>query len=101
MRLQSLLAFAAIGALSLPFTATAGEWPAGTQDMYMTQCEQVATGQGLDAKAAQAHCKCGAQAIEKNFSTEEIKALDSKHGVDPKLAERARTAVTKACAAKG
>lgn len=97
MRLQSLLAFAA---LSLPFAATAGEWPAGKHDAYMSQCEQVATGQGLNAQAAKAHCQCGAQAIQKNFSTAEIEALDSKNGVDPKLAERARTAVTQACAAK-
>ncbi|WP_296267679.1 hypothetical protein [Pseudomonas sp. UBA6562] len=100
MRLQSLLAFTALGALSLPFAASAGDLPAGKHDAYMSQCEQVATGQGLNAQAAKAHCQCGAQAIQKNFSTAEIEALDSKNGVDPKLAERARTAVTQACAAK-
>ena len=99
MRLQSLLALTAAGALLLPMAAQA-DWPAGKKDAYMQQCVQVATGQGLDAKTADAHCKCGAEAIKKNFSEAEIKELDSKDGVDAKLMQRAQTVVEKACTAK-
>ncbi|CAG8863086.1 hypothetical protein PS627_00021 [Pseudomonas fluorescens] len=99
MRLQSLLALTAASALLLPMAAQA-DWPAGKKGAYMQQCAQVATGQGLDAKAADAHCKCGAAAIEKNFSKDEIEDLDSKDGVDAKLMQRAQTVVTQACAPK-
>ncbi|HKS13785.1 MAG TPA: hypothetical protein VJS90_12190 [Pseudomonas sp.] len=97
MRLQSLLALTAAGALLLPMAAQA-DWPAGKKGAYMEQCVQVATGQGVDAKAADAHCKCGANAIEKNFTKAEIEDLDSKDGVDAKLMQRAQTVVTQACA---
>ena len=100
MRLQSLFALAAAGALLLPFSANAGPWPAGKKGQYMDQCVQVATGQGVDARKADAHCKCGADAIEKNFSTSEIEALDRKDGVDAALLKRAQDAVTAACAPK-
>lgn len=100
MRIQSLFAFAAAGALLLPMAANAGPWPAGKKGSYMDQCIQVATGKGVSAKMADEHCKCGANAIEKNFSTQEIEALDSKT-VDEKLAKRAVDVVTQACKANG
>jgi hypothetical protein len=99
MRLQSLLALTAAGALLLPMAAQA-DWPAGKKGTYMQQCVQVATGQGLDAKTADAHCKCGADAIEKKFSTAQIEDLDSKDGVDAKLMKQAQDAVMQACAPK-
>ena len=52
---------------------------------------------GLDAKAAQQHCTCGATAIEKNFSDDEIKDLNSSDGVDAKLMQKAQTVVKQAC----
>ncbi|WP_449432287.1 hypothetical protein [Pseudomonas putida] len=100
MRFQSLLALSVAGALLLPFAANAGSFPAGSKDAYMAQCQKAATGQGLDAKSASTHCKCGAEAIEKNFSSAEIKDLDSKDGVDAKLMQKAQTVVREACAAK-
>ncbi|BBH45502.1 hypothetical protein [Pseudomonas sp. KU43P] len=100
MRVQSLLALAAAGALLLPLGAHAGEFPSGAKANYMSQCTQAATGQGLDAKSADKHCKCGAEAIEKNFTTAEIADLDSKDGVDAKLMQRAQTAVRQACTPK-
>ena len=100
MRLQSLLALTAAGALLLPMAAQAATWPAGKKDAYMQQCVQVATGKGLDAKTADAHCKCGADAIEKNFSTAQIEELDSKDGVDAKLMKQAQDTVMQACAPK-
>ena len=97
MRFQSLLALTAAGALLLPMAATAGDFPAGKQATYMTQCQQVATGQGVDANTAKKHCECGAQAIKKNFTDEEIKDLDSQDGVDAKLMQKAQTVVQQAC----
>lgn len=49
MRVPSLLALAAAGALLLPVAANAGNFPAGKEAAYMTQCTQVASGQGVDA----------------------------------------------------
>lgn len=99
MRFQSLLALTAAGALLLPMAATAGDFPAGKQAAYMTQCQQVATGQGVDANTAKKHCECGAQAIKKNFTDDEIKDLDSTDGVDAKLMQKAQTVVQQACKA--
>ena len=100
MRLQSLLALAATGALLLPLAANAGPWPAGKKGQYMDQCVQVASAQGITAKQADTHCKCGADAIEKNFTTEQIEALDHKDGVDAALLKRAQDTVKAACAPK-
>ncbi|MBV4535562.1 MULTISPECIES: hypothetical protein [Pseudomonas] len=99
MRFQSLLALTAASALLLPMAATAGDFPAGKQAAYMTQCQQVATGQGVDANTAKKHCECGAQAIKKNFTDDEIKDLDSQDGVDAKLMQKAQTVVQQACKA--
>lgn len=52
MRVPSLLALAAAGALLLPVAANAGNFPAGKEAAYMTQCTQVASGQGVDAATA-------------------------------------------------
>ncbi|MFR0718022.1 hypothetical protein ACLUS7_23525 [Enterobacterales bacterium BD_CKDN230030183-1A_HGKHYDSX7] len=100
MRVPSLLALAAAGALLLPVAANAGNFPAEKEGHYMTQCQQVASGQGVDAAAAKKHCECGAQAIKKNFTDAEIADLDSTDGVDAKLMQRAQTIVKQACAPK-
>ncbi|WP_225778323.1 hypothetical protein ACJA3S_15480 [Pseudomonas sp. KnCO4] len=101
MRVPSLLALAAAGALLLPVAANAaGNFPAGKEAAYMTQCIQVASGQGVDAATAKKHCDCGAQAIKKNFTDAEIADLDSKDGVDAKLMQKAQTVVKQACAPK-
>lgn len=100
MRVPSLLALAAAGALLLPVAANAGNFPAGKEAHYMTQCQQVASGQGVDAATAKKHCTCGAEAIKKNFTDKEIADLDSTDGVDAKLMQRAQTAVQNACRPK-
>lgn len=66
----------------------------------MTQCTQVASGQGVDAATAKKHCDCGAQAIKKNFTDAEIADLDSQDGVDAKLMQKAQTVVQQACKPK-
>ena len=100
MRVPSLLALAAAGALLLPVAATAGNFPAGKEGAYMAQCQQVAGAQGVDAATAQKHCSCGAQAIKKNFTDKEIEDLDSKDGVDAKLMQKAQTVVQQSCKPK-
>ncbi|WAC00006.1 hypothetical protein OSW16_10305 [Pseudomonas putida] len=100
MRVPSLLALAAAGALLLPMAANAGNFPAGKEGAYMTQCKQVAQSQGVDAAAADKHCSCGAQAIKENFTDKEIEDLDSKDGVDAKLMQKAQTIVQAACKPK-
>lgn len=52
MRVPSLLTTAAAAALLLPMAANAGNFPAGKEAAYMTQCTQVAQGRGVDAAAA-------------------------------------------------
>ena len=66
----------------------------------MSQCTQVAQGQGVDAATAKKHCDCGAQTIKKNFTDAEIADLDSNDGVDAKLMQKAQTVVKQACAPK-
>ncbi len=103
MRLQSLLALATAGALLLPLgaqAATTDNWPPGKKGEYMDQCVPIATDKGITAQQANTHCKCGAEAIGKNFTRQEIEALDSKTGVDANLMKRAQTVVTEACAQK-
>ncbi len=96
MRVPSLLALAAAGALLLPVAANAGNFPAGKEAAYTAQCTQVAGSQGVDAATAKKHCDCGAQAIKKNFTDAEIADLDSKDGVDAKLMQKAPPGVQQA-----
>ncbi|WP_079228838.1 hypothetical protein [Pseudomonas putida] len=100
MRVPSLLALVAAGALLLPVAANAGNFPPGKEGHYMTQCQQVASGQGVDAAAAKKHCECGAQAIKKNFTDKEIADLDSTDGVDANLMKKAQMTVQAACKPK-
>ncbi|MDC0711845.1 hypothetical protein POL68_25475 [Stigmatella sp. ncwal1] len=100
MRNPTLVSIVVAATLLFPLAGRAASWPAEKKKAYMDQCVQVATGQGVDAKTADKHCKCGADAIEKNFTAAEIEDLDSKDGVDPKLMQRAQSAVQKACTPK-
>ncbi|MDX2310359.1 hypothetical protein EON09_20120 [Pseudomonas soli] len=100
MRLQSLLAACAASALLLPLAANAGNFPAGKEASYMTQCQDVASAKGVDAAMAKKHCECGAQAIKKNFTDKEIEDLDSKDGVDAKLMQKAQQVVEASCTRK-
>ena len=99
MRLQSLFALAAAGALLLPFSANAGTFPAGKEGPYMDQCVQAATKNGISAKDAYDHCTCGKKAIEKELTDDEIKSLDGTKA-DNALINRAQNAVKEACTPK-
>ncbi|MDU9389453.1 hypothetical protein ACIP1T_12280 [Pseudomonas japonica] len=103
MRLHSLLILTAAASLLLPVAANAGPWPAGKKGKYMDECVQAAQQQypNIDIKQLDAHCKCGADAIEKNFTTKQIEDLESSaDGVEAGLPERAQQAVQAACAPK-
>lgn len=99
MRLQSLFALAAAGALLLPFSANAGTFPKDKEGPYMDQCIGAATAKGISAKDAHAHCTCGKNAIEKELTDNEIKSLDGTKA-DNALISRVQNAVKAACAPK-
>ncbi|MDT3712740.1 hypothetical protein QVM48_27255 [Pseudomonas soli] len=101
MRLQSLLAACAASALLLPLAANAGDFPAGKEASYMAQCQQVASGQGVDAATAKKHCECGAKVIKEKFNDKEINDLTTaEDGVDANLMQRAQQEVRAACKPK-
>ena len=76
MRVSTLLSAALPLALLAPLTAQA-QWPAGAREQYMSDCVATAT-QSVSTERATAHCACGAEVIDKKFSTEEIQQLMSK-----------------------
>lgn len=80
MRVQPLLCAVAIAA-ALPLAAHA-EWPAGARDTYMSECLATAS-QNVDKTQAEKHCECGADVIEKNFSADEINALNNRETAPP------------------
>jgi len=79
MKLLRVAALLAPLALTLPISAHAA-MDAKTKTTYMNECTAAATqnNPGLDASAVKAHCECGAQQINKNFSDTEIASLNDK-----------------------
>ena len=79
MKLLRIAALLAPLALTLPLSAHAA-MDAKTKTSYMNECTAAATqtNKGMDASAVKAHCECGAQQIEKNFSDKEIASLNDK-----------------------
>ncbi|MDH0744831.1 hypothetical protein N5D61_00495 [Pseudomonas sp. GD03842] len=80
MKVLHVAALLAPLALALPLSAHAA-MDAQTRSTYMSECTAAATqnNPGMDANAAKAHCECGAQQIEKNFSDKEIASLSDKN----------------------
>jgi len=88
MRFIHLFALAAPLALLLPLSAQAA-WPAGVKASYMKDCTAAAS-QGVNPELAKQHCTCGADVLEKKFTTEEIKQLmDAKNPPSADLGNRA------------
>ncbi|MFF7708798.1 hypothetical protein [Pseudomonas sp. NPDC007930] len=73
MRLLTLAA--ASLALLVPLAAQAA-WPPRAKAQYMSDCVATAK-QDVDSTKATKHCTCGADVIEKQFSTAEIQQLMS------------------------
>lgn len=80
MRIKPLLRLFAFAAV-LPMAAHA-EWPEGSRDTYMNECLATAS-QNVDKDQAEKHCECGADVIEKNFTREEIMALNDRQNAPP------------------
>ncbi|MCU1753065.1 hypothetical protein [Pseudomonas sp. 6D_7.1_Bac1] len=88
MRLIRLFALATPLALLLPLSAQAA-WPAGVKASYMKDCTAAAS-QSVNPELAKQHCTCGADVLEKKFTTEEIKQLmDPKNPPSADLSNRA------------
>ncbi|QKZ05886.1 hypothetical protein [Pseudomonas eucalypticola] len=89
MRLQSLfLSLAACAAITLPQLASAGEWPAGAQSQFLSQCEKSA-GEHATADQAKTACECSDKAITAKLSTAELKQVaDSSNGVPAALQKK-------------
>ena len=98
MRLTRLFALAAPLAMLLPLSAHAA-WPAGMRDAFMADCSKAAATNIGEANAKK-HCACGANELDKKFSTEEIKQLMSKERApSPELVQKAQAAIAM-CKAK-
>jgi len=86
-------------AFALPMSAHAA-MDAKTKTTYMTECA-AAAGQnnpGMDAKAVQSHCECGAQQINKSFTDKEIASLnDTNTPPSTELTARLQKAVGEHC----
>ena len=96
MKTFRLLALLAPVALALPLSAHAAMDNA-THETFIQNC-MAAAGQKLDAKAAQAHCTCGANSVNKHFSDAEIKTLsNAQTPPDSKLTARLQKVVTEDC----
>ncbi|MFJ2711738.1 hypothetical protein ACIOZM_12725 [Pseudomonas sp. NPDC087346] len=77
MRLIRLFAFAAPLAMLLPLSAQAA-WPAGVKAQYMNDCTAAAS-KSVNPTVAKQHCTCGADVLEKKFTTQEIAQLMDKN----------------------
>lgn len=92
MRLIRLFALAAPLAMLLPLSAHAA-WPAGMRADFMKDCSGAAE-KTIGKANADKHCACGANELDKKFSTEEIKQLMSKEQApSPELVQKAQAAI--------
>ena len=98
MRLTRLFALAAPVVMLLPLSAHAA-WPTGMREAFMAQCTPAAA-QTIGEANAKKHCACGADELNKKFSSEEIKQLmDQQKAPPPQLVQKAQTAIA-ACKAQ-
>ena len=95
MRSTSIFALAASLALfSIGAQAAApSNWPAGTRDSFVKDCSAAAQ-QSVDAKTAKAHCECGADKINAELNTAEIKELMTNQNASPELKNKAVAAIS-------
>ena len=95
MRFTSTLALAAsLAFLSLGAQAAApSNWPTGARDNFIKDCSSAAQ-QSVDAKTAKDHCECGADKINAELSTAEIKELMTNQNAKQELKNKAVTAIS-------
>ncbi len=95
MRFTSTLALAASLTL-LSFGAHAAapsNWPEGARDNFIKDCSSAAQ-QSVDAKTAKDHCECGADKINAELTSAEIKELMTNQNASQALKTKAVTAVS-------
>ncbi|QJI39254.1 MULTISPECIES: hypothetical protein [unclassified Pseudomonas] len=95
MRFTSTFALAAsLTLMSLGAHAAApSNWPAGARDSFIKDCSAAAQ-QSVDAKTAKDHCECGADKINAELSSAEIKELMTNQNADPALKNKAVAAIS-------
>ena len=96
MRFTSTLALAAtLSLLSLGVQAAApSNWPSEKdRESFVSECSSAAR-QNVDAKTATAHCECGADKINAELSTAEIKELMTNQNASPQLKNKAVAAIS-------
>lgn len=95
MRFTSTLALAAtLSLLSLGAQAAApSNWPAGARDSFVKDCTSAAS-QNVDIDTAKKHCECGANKINAELSTAEIKELMTNQNASPNLKNKAVAAIS-------
>lgn len=96
MRFTSIFALAAsLTLVSLGAHAAApSNWPSPTdRDNFVKDCTSAAS-QSVDAKTAKDHCECGANKINAELSTAEIKELMTNPNAKPELKNKAVGAIS-------
>ena len=95
MRFTSTLALAAsLTLLSLGAQAAApSNWPVGARDSFVKDCSAAAQ-RNVDAKTAKDHCECGADKINAELTTAEIKELMTNQNAKPELKNKAVAAIS-------
>ncbi|MGQ7859532.1 hypothetical protein P0D91_09495 [Pseudomonas sp. CBSPBW29] len=95
MRFTSTFALAAsLTLMSLGAHAAApSNWPAGAREGFIKDCSTAAQ-QSVDAKTAKDHCECGADKINAELSTAEIKELMTNQNASPELKNKAVAAIS-------
>ncbi|AZF32927.1 hypothetical protein C4J89_3460 [Pseudomonas sp. R4-35-07] len=95
MRFTSTLALAAsLAFLSFGAQAAApSNWPEGARDAFVKDCSAAAS-QNVDVKTAKDHCECGADKINAELSTAEIKELMTNQNASPELKNKAVAAIS-------
>ncbi|WP_294732655.1 hypothetical protein [uncultured Pseudomonas sp.] len=87
--LAASLTFMSLGA----HAAAPSNWPAGARDSFIKDCTASAS-QSVDAQTAKDHCGCGADKINAELSTAEIKELMTNQNADPALKNKAVAAIS-------
>ncbi|MGV8920730.1 MAG: hypothetical protein ACOH2R_23580 [Pseudomonas sp.] len=101
MRLNRLLTLTAPLALLLPLCAQADSvaWPGAGRAQFVNECVTAAS-KSMGKAAAQAHCTCGADSVEKTLSPAEMKVIDADSEDGRKARGKLLPAIDKACPIK-
>lgn len=94
MRFLSVVLASTFALLSV--AANAGEWPSGTKNKFIEQCQLQATSKNIAADVAARNCTCNANVIENKFTTDEIKKFNAGTPT-PDMTKRLLSEIAAAC----